>query len=102
MLGQTPTFQTAQELEQYCAANPTLQAGYRPAGQTNVQVLDCEEWPSVLPSTTETVVASPTTVSTCLQLFGASEPCIGPIGEYTLLALVALGLGVFWMAGRSR
>jgi len=99
-LGQTPNFTTGSDLLAYCAENPTLEAGYAPGG--DVQVLPCEEWPYVLPPMVVTVsgAATSTTTSTCLQLFGSTEPCIGPIGQYTLLVLIALGFGIFWWAGR--
>jgi hypothetical protein len=102
-IGQAPNFQAQSDLLAYCVENPTLEAGYAPMGQTNAQVLPCTEWPGVLPPTSVSVtgVASPTTANTCLQFFGASEPCVGPIGQYTLLVLVALGFGVFWFAGRK-
>ncbi len=105
MLGQTPNFTTPEQLAAYCQANPTLQAGYAPGGQA--QVLDCTEWPNILPqimTTGETATSTTTasTATTCLQFFGSTEPCVGPIGQYTLLTLIALGLGLFWFAGRSR
>jgi hypothetical protein len=107
-LGQTSNFSNATDLLAYCAENPTLQAGYAPTGDVSgsagdTQVLDCSEWPSVLPPTAVTVTeAAATTTTTCFQLFGSTEPCVGPIGEYTLLVLIALGLGAFWMFGRGR
>jgi len=100
-LGQTPNFANATDLLSYCAANPTLQAGYAPAGQSNAQVLGCEEWPSVLPPTQVTVFTSPATPTTCFQLFGSTEPCIGPIGQYTAFVLIAVGIGIWFMVRRG-
>jgi hypothetical protein len=101
-LGQTPTFTDQTDLLTYCAANPTLQAGYSPGGG-GAQVLDCSEWPTVLPPTVlgATTIETVTTASGCFQLFGVSEPCIGPIGQYTLLVLIAVGLGLFWMGSKK-
>jgi hypothetical protein len=99
-LGQTPTFDNATDLLAYCSANPTLQAGYAPSGQ-NPQVLDCTEWPSVLPPTAVSVIETSTTTTGCFQLFGATEPCVGSIGQYTLLVLIAVGVGLFWMGSKK-
>lgn len=109
-LGQTQNFASQAALLAYCAENPTLQAGYAPSGDTSgnasdTQTLSCSEWPEVLPPTDVTVISTNTssTTATCLQLFGSTEPCIGGIiGEYTLLTLIAVGLGLFWFAGQKR
>ena len=103
MLGQTQNFSSPVALLAYCDENPTLQAGYSPTGNPNPQVLDCTEWPTVLPPTgvTVAIAATPSTTSTCFQLFGATEPCIGGvIGQYTLLALIAVGIGIYWYSRR--
>ena len=36
----------------------------------------------------------------CFQLFGSTEPCWGPIGEYTLLLGIAAAIGLFLMMGK--
>ena len=36
----------------------------------------------------------------CLQLFGTTEPCWGPIGEYTLLAGLAALIGLYLLMGK--
>jgi len=43
------------------------------------------------------VAPAATAASGCLQLFGASEPCWGPIGEYTVLAGLAALVGLWLM-----
>jgi hypothetical protein len=62
---------------------PTTNAGPVPAG---------------FPGTTSTAVSSSTTTSTpCFQLFGASEPCWGPVGQYTALLGIAALVGLYFM-----
>ena len=36
----------------------------------------------------------------CFQLFGATEPCWGPIGQYTALAGIAVILGLYFFTRR--
>lgn len=96
------------DLLNYCAANPTLEAGYAPSGQMNPQILPCQEWPSLFPG----YFAS----ATCYDANGNVIAC-GSITATTtnwltgtmfdsipnwLLVVGIAGLGWWWMQKRGR
>jgi hypothetical protein len=80
-----------------------------PGGGSGITTSDISNPPTVVPTTnagpvppgfgtTGTAVSSSTTTSTsCFQLFGVSEPCWGPVGQYTALVGIAALVGLYFM-----
>lgn len=59
---------------------------------------------SSAPVSTPSSLSSPSVAlaSSCFQLFGSTEPCWGPIGEYTVLAGIAVLIGLYFMTKGGR
>jgi hypothetical protein len=99
-LGQTTTpapstasqnFGDPTDLLNWCAANPSLQAGYAPSGQSSPQTLSCSEWPSVLQNSglsNTTVVVDETTTTSDLGTW-LTEATIDPTGTIPNWAVLA-------------
>ena len=107
-LGQTPgsqSFADPTDLLNYCAANPSLEAGYAPAGQSSPQTLACSEWPSVLQTSglsNTTVVVDETTTTSDLGSW-LTESTIDPTGTFPNWGiLLALGAAAFYFLEKRK
>ena len=108
-LGQTPgsqSFADPTDLLNYCAANPSLEAGYAPAGQASPQTLACSEWPSVLQTSglsDTTVVVDETTSGTSDLGSWLTESTIDPTGTLPNWAvLLAVGAGGLYLLEKRK
>lgn len=98
-LGDVQNFPDQPSLLAYCASNPSAEAGYAPAGQSNPQTLPCAEWPSIF-GAGQVFVESDLSTTTFSVGTWLTSTMIGTIPNWLLLA--GLGIAGYFLMGKHR
>ena len=94
-IGDIQNFASPTSLLSYCAANPGMEAGYAPAGQSPAQTLSCGQWPSLFPGTT-VVSAAPACPSAEQQagIVDPNDPCQSLAATTSSLTTILTGSAI--------
>jgi hypothetical protein len=98
-LGDIQNFPDQTSLLNYCASNPSAEAGYAPSGQTNPQTLPCQQWPYVFGQGQVFVESDLSTTTSSIGTWLTSA-MIGTIPNWLLLG--GLGVAGYFFMGKHR